>query len=224
VTEKDKALSNTQRAAQQLRTLIFEGALGPGTDHLETELATRLGMSRTPVREAALTLQAQGLVEMRPRKGMRVLALSAKDMGEIYDVLTELEGLSAQKAAGMGYRAKDLAALARAIDRMDKAVKAEDREAWALADDAFHAELVRLGGNARAIALVGMMVDQVRRAKALTLYMRPLPTKSNDDHRSVLEAIARGDADAARRIHHTHRAHAKDMLLDLLKRYRLALL
>jgi len=64
-----KVLSNTQRAVEELRALIFSGELGAGTDHLESELADLLGMSRTPIREAALILEAQGLVEMRTRKG-----------------------------------------------------------------------------------------------------------------------------------------------------------
>jgi DNA-binding GntR family transcriptional regulator len=94
-----KPLSNTQRAINELRHLIFTGALPAGSDHLESELAERLGMSRTPVREAALTLDGQGLLEMRPRKGVRILPVSVEDMGEIYDVLTELESLAAEQAA-----------------------------------------------------------------------------------------------------------------------------
>ena len=59
-----KPVSNAQRAVQQLREMVFSGELPAGSDHLETELAERLGMSRTPVREAALLLESQGLVEM----------------------------------------------------------------------------------------------------------------------------------------------------------------
>lgn len=215
-----KPLSNTQRAVDELRRLIFAGELGAGTDHLESELADRLGMSRTPVREAALTLEAQGLVEMRPRKGLRVLALSRDDMREIYDVLTELESLAARRAAGAGYTAADLAELATSIADMQTALDRDDREAWAAADDRFHSELVRLGGNSRVIAIVGMMVDQVRRARGLTLHMRPAPVKSFEDHRGVYDAISAGKGDLAHDIHHAHRTHAKEMILDLLEKHR----
>lgn len=216
-----KPMSNSQRAVQELRRLIFSGELGAGSDHLESELAERLGMSRTPVREAALTLAAQGLVEMRPRKGVRILALSPADMRDIYDVLTELESLSAENAARMGYSERELAALGKAINDMDSALAGEDLEAWAIADDQFHSELVRLGKNSRVQAIAAMMVDQVRRARAMTLQFRPLPLKSNEDHRGVLEAIRAGDADEARQIHYAHRTHAKDMLLGILEKYRL---
>ncbi|MCA0870333.1 GntR family transcriptional regulator [Seohaeicola saemankumensis] len=209
-------MSNTRRAADDLRRMIFTGALGPGTDHLESELADLLGMSRTPVREAILLLQAQGLVEMRPRKGMRVLALSPTDMRDIYDVLTELECLAADRAAGFGYDQSELEPLSGAIADMDAALARGDREAWSEADDRFHSELVRLGQNHRVQAIAGMMVDQVRRARTTTLHLRPLPTKSNEDHRRVYEAIRAGDPDTARRVHNAHRTHAKDMLLGLL--------
>lgn len=215
-----KQKSNTQRAVEELRRLIFSGELGAGSDHLESELAERLGMSRTPVREATLMLAAQGLVEMRPRKGVRIRALSPDDMREIYDVLTELESLSAGDAARHGYCEPELAALSRAIDDMDAALAAADLEAWALADDRFHAELVRLGGNSRVQVIATMMVDQVRRARAMTLRFRPVPVKSNEDHRAVLEAIRAGDADNAQRSHHAHRTHAKEMLLAILEKYR----
>jgi DNA-binding GntR family transcriptional regulator len=215
-----KAISSSQRAVEQLRKLIFRGELGAGSDHLESELAERLGMSRTPIREAVLILEAQGLVEMRPRKGIRVLGLSPDDMRDIYDVLTELESLAAENAARHGYSSSDLETLATTISNMDAALELEDRDAWAAADERFHTELVRLGNNKRIEAIVGMMVDQVRRAKAMTLYMRPIPLKSNEDHRAVLEAIRSRDPAKAKSLHYSHRKHAKEMLTQLLETNR----
>ena len=216
-----KGRSNAQRAVEELRRLIFVGELSAGSDHLETELAVRLQMSRTPVREAALALEAQGLLEVRPRKGVRILPVSTDDMREIYDVLTELESLAAENAAKAGYTSADLRPLAATIEAMDAALAKNDLQAWAQADDQFHTELVRLGGNSRIMSIVAMMADQVRRARATTLYIRPWPSKSNEDHRGVLEAIRSGDAESARRIHRAHRAEAKMVLTDLLERYRL---
>ena len=220
-TTPPKSKSNSAIAVEELRALIFSGELAAGSNHLEGELALRLGMSRTPVREAALTLEAQGLLQVRARRGVRILPISVQDMAEIYDVLTELESLAAGQAAQMGHTADDLAPLAQSIDAMEAALQAEDRETWAAADDAFHMELVQLGGNSRVVSIVGLMVDQVRRAKAATLQLRPLPTHSNADHRDVLDAIAAGDADSARETHRAHRAAAKDMLIALLERNHL---
>jgi DNA-binding GntR family transcriptional regulator len=219
--QNDSQTSNTARAAQALRTRIFSGALGAGTDHLESELAAELDMSRTPVREALLMLQAQGLVEVRPRKGVRICPVSPADMAEIYDVLTELESLAAADAASQGYTDTDLTVLTASIDHMERGVAEGNRQIWAEGDDLFHSELVRLGGNSRVISIVGMMSDQVRRARLVTLYMRPVPTRSNADHRDVLDAIRTGDADRARRIHRAHRRAAKAVLIELLERHHL---
>ncbi len=220
----EKPLSSSQRAIHELRAKIFSGELAAGSDHLESELAELLDMSRTPVREAVLTLESQGLLEMRPRKGVRILPLSPEDMAEIYDVLTELESHAAEKAAESCYDKEDLRLLSKAIDDMDAAIAKNDLDSWAEADDRFHAELVRLGGNSRIQAIVSMMSDQVRRARSTTLFMRPLPTKSNEDHRAVYHAICNGDAATARDSHRQHRQHAKAILVELLGKHRLRFL
>jgi DNA-binding GntR family transcriptional regulator len=216
-----EARTNTERATEEMRKLIFAGDLPAGSDHLESELAERFGMSRTPVREAALILEAQGLVTVRPRRGVRVLPVSPDDMAEIYDVLTELESHAAGAAAGAQYSDKDLDTLARAIDAMEAALAKEDREGWAEADDNFHSELVRLGKNSRIEAIAAMMSDQVRRARATTLYLRPLPQSSNNDHRAVFDAIKAGEVYKASSLHRAHRERAKEMLVSLLRSHRL---
>ena len=219
--EAPKPKTITTRAMEQIRQLIFDGELAAGSDHLESELADRLGMSRTPVREATLMLAQQGLLEVRPRKGVRIATLSLKDMEEIYAILTELESLAAEEAAAKGYSEEDLATLQQAIEAMEGALAREDREGWAVGDNAFHEELVRLGGNSRVETIVSMMANQVRRARAMTLYIRPLPVKSNEDHRAVYDAIRQGDAPAARERHRSHRRHAREVLIELLKKHKL---
>lgn len=216
-----KPLSNTQHALQELRRMIFAGDLPAGSDHLETALADQLGMSRTPVREAALILDRQGLVTLRPRKGVRILPVSPTDMGEIYDILTELESLAARDTAQRRLSQAALATMADAIDRMEDALTQNALEDWARADDLFHSELVRLGGNSRVRMIFEMMSDQVRRARAVTLYMRPLPVQSNKDHRDVLEAIRAGDSNRAASLHRAHRQNAKRMIVDLLEKHSL---
>jgi DNA-binding GntR family transcriptional regulator len=218
----DKTLSNSQRAAHALRELVFSGELAPGSDHLETELAERLGMSRTPVREAVLVLESQGLLEVRPRKGVRIMPISPADMREIYEVLTELESMAADRAARAGYGAVELSELQSAIRDMDEALGRDDRTAWAEADERFHRELVRLGGNRRVMEIFDRLSDQVRRAKAVTLFVRPLPLKSNEDHRAVSEAIRSGDAETARETHRRHRQQACEVIVDLLNRLGLS--
>jgi DNA-binding GntR family transcriptional regulator len=215
-----KQVSNTQRALSELRRMIFDGDLPAGSDHLESALADRLGMSRTPVREAALTLNGQGLVALRPRKGVHILPVSPDDMREIYDVLTELESLAARAAADRKPGDTELAPLANSMRDMQDALDRCALKDWALADDRFHTELVRLGGNSRVLTIFEMMNDQVRRARAMTLFMRPLPVQSNNDHRDILNAIRAGNGDKAAAVHRAHRQNAKEMIVRLLETHK----
>lgn len=220
-SESDKQVSNTQRAVNRLRDLIFSGELPGGSNHLESELADMLGMSRTPVHEAAVVLEAQGLLEVQPRKGVRIHPVSADDMREIYEVLTELESLAAANAAAAQYSEADLVGLARAVDTMEQSLAAEDLDTWARADDQFHRELVRLGRNSRVESIAAMMADQVRRARMATLHMRARPTRSNEDHHAVLDAIRTGDVARARQVHRDHRQRARDEIVGLLDKFRI---
>ncbi len=213
--------SATTRATEALRKLIFDGSLPPGSDHLEAELAQRLGLSRTPVREAMGRLEAQGLITIRPRRGARIVGLSPEDMNDIYEVLTALEAAAAARAAGRRPTPDELAPMEEAIAAMNAALDARDLSGWAHADDNFHRALVAASGNQRLIEAVSLYVDQVRRARAVTLRLRPLPTRSNEDHEAVLAAIRRGDVQAANRIHSAHREAARALLIDLLKIHQL---
>lgn len=216
-----RSKSNTQIAVETIKKQILENKLPAGSSHLESELALQLGMSRTPVREATLILEAQGLLEVRPRRGVKILPLSIVDMQEIYQILTELEGLSAQLAAQKNLSKQEYDVAEKAIASMDDALENDDREAWAVADEIFHNELIRLSGNSRIAATVDIYNDQVRRVRALTLYMRPSPVKSNKDHRKLLNAIQSGQMDKARAIHTEHRVQAGTMLTDILKKHKL---
>lgn len=212
-----KPQSQTQRALALLREMVITNKLAPGSNHLESELADMLGMSRTPVREAAIILEGQGLVEVRPRRGVRILPVAASDMEDIYSILTELESLAAYQIARKGIAPEDLRTLRDELDEMEAALESDDRTRWADADDRFHRKLVNLAGNHRLETIVSTYSDQVQRARLLTLFVRPAPYSSNADHRALVDAIAAGDADKAREIHRRHRIAAKDLMIGLIE-------
>ncbi len=218
---QSKNQSQTQRAVSELRRMIVSNELGAGSSLLEAELAELLGMSRTPVREATLMLEAQGLVKVRPRRGVQILSISPDDMEEIYQILTELECLAAERVAASGADKKALQPLREATDRMEEALKNDDRESWAAADDDFHATLVDMAGSERLKSVIDTFTDQVRRARTLTLYMRPTPTRSNKDHRALIRALEKGDVELARKLHREHRLEAKSLMISLLRKHGL---
>ncbi|GLQ55399.1 GntR family transcriptional regulator [Devosia nitrariae] len=230
-TEKDagsasmsQVSTSTERANQadvaygRLKQLILDGTLPAGAQMLEQEAATRLEMSRTPVREAMVRLRQEGMVEIRPRHGMRVLPISASDMAEIYAVLTALEGTAAELVAQRGITPRQLAQLRGAVADMQTALERSDLKAWAAADEQFHLHLVRLSGNSRLIQMVGQLWDQAHRARMLTLQLRPTPSNSVKEHADLVDAIAAGDGPRARKVHEDHRRRAGTMLVDLLDR------
>ena len=213
--------SFADNAYHELRTRILDNRMLPGEQFTEVEIATLLKMSRTPVREAMLRLAGEGLVEMRPRHGMRIKSISVVDMREIYEVLMALESVAAGLAAGREDQGDYVERMRAAIRRMDEALEHDDRKAWATADEQFHNLLVEAAGNARIKELVQTFVDQSHRVRMLTLPLRPLPVLSNRDHEAVVEAVAARDPERARALHHAHRRRSGQLLVDLLARHGL---
>ena len=209
------------RAHGTIKRRILSNALRPDQRVLEQDLAAAFGMSRTPVREALIRLEQEGLVEILPRRGMRVLPISAADMAEIYELLTALEARAAERLAGRKPTPESVAPLTRALDRMEAALEAGNLKAWARADDRFHRQLVALAGNRRLAEMARTVFDQAHRARMATLHLRPWPGPSNKDHRALVRAILKGDARRARAIHTRHRHRAMTMLLALLERHDL---
>jgi DNA-binding GntR family transcriptional regulator len=216
------ATSMVDLAHQQIRQRILDNAWPPGHRMLEQEVALALGMSRTPVREALVRLQAEGLVEVVPRHGMRVLPVSPTDMREIYEVLTALECAAAEALARRKPSDKELRPLVQATDAMDQALAADDLEAWARADELFHAQLVALAGNRLLQATVMNHWDRAHRARMFSLRLRPKPVNSTREHRALVERIRAGDAEGAARENRAHRERASRELLAIFERFKLA--
>lgn len=210
--------SSAESAYRALKKLILDNELPAGSQLLEQEAAERLGMSRTPVREAMVRLEKDGVVEIRPRHGMRVLPVSSDDMREIYQVLTALESAAAEAVARRGVTPAELASLRALVTDMETALDRDDLDGWADADKRFHRLLVTLTGNQRLQQMVSQLDEQAHRARVLTLRLRPKPVNSIRDHARLVAAIARRDAERAHRIHHDHRIRAGEMLVDLLDR------
>lgn len=213
--------SLTEEAYQRLKREILDNNMPPGFQALEPELAQRLGMSRTPVREAVIRLQDEGLVEVIPRRGMRVLPLSADDMREIYEVLVCVESEAAALLAARRPRAEEMADLEAAVTDMESALERDDLDAWAEADHRYHLALTTLCGNRRLAGIALIFQNQVHRARMLTLRLREKPTRSTKEHRDQIAAIAAGEPVKARRLYRDHRERAAKELMKLLRAFRL---
>ncbi|RPH46836.1 MAG: GntR family transcriptional regulator [Burkholderiales bacterium] len=212
--------SMVDRAYEAIRARILDNDWQPGHQALEQELALALGMSRTPVREALIRLQNEGLIEVVPRHGMRVLPLSPTDMRDIYDVLTSLEATAAELAAARRPGPAELEPLEQASRDMSAALRIDDLHAWAEADERFHRLLLELSGNRLLVSLVENVWDRAHRARMFTLKLRKKPVQSTREHAAVVQAIRKGDAAAARELHRMHRERGGQELTALLERYQ----
>src|SRR3954447_20781202 len=133
---------------RRLRGEIVRGAFAPGERLVEEQLTRRLGISRAPLREALRLLGQQGLVEHLPRRGVRVVALSARDIEELFSLRDVLECFALQCVLDRGGvpDAGGLAAARTAVERMERAAGGDTSE-QAAAHQAFHLSLVALAGH-----------------------------------------------------------------------------
>ncbi len=178
----------SEQAYLVLRKAILANVLAPGYFASEREVSERFGLSRTPVREALLKLRDEGLIEVQPRRGVRVLPLSVKDMREIHQVARALE-LEAALLLCEREGDEPLKALAQSAQDMRDAIKVKDRDKWVEADAKFHIGIVASSKNDRLIQQYNSLRVLTDRARLFVLYIRELPVQSTKEHIDMLVAI-----------------------------------
>lgn len=203
----------------EIQNRILYNIWGTGYQALEQELCEELGVSRTPVREALIRLQRDGLVNVVPRHGMRVLPISATDIQQIYQILTSLESLAVELAAARKLSVRDYKSLDNALKEMKLAQDASDLKAWAQADENFHYHLVVLSGNRILIELVDSFWGRAQRARLTMLSIRNNPIVSTQDHAKIVDAIRRRDGFRARELIEVHRKRGASDLSELMEKH-----
>ena len=205
-------------AYTELKRLIINGALAPGSQWLEEELALRFGMSRTPIREALVRLEQDGLVIITPRRGVQVARLTRRDVVEVNDVLESLELLAVERVAALAPTPGDLAPLDDAVRAMDHGLATDDAAAWIAADFRFHASLISLTGNRHLIRTAHTYLERAHRFRVSSHALRGRPVASTTAHATTVEAIRRGDPHTAVAIHQLHKRRWAGELTQLFDR------
>jgi DNA-binding GntR family transcriptional regulator len=194
-------------AADRVYAHVKQGVLDRryqgGTLLTEGELAEAVGVSRTPVREALLRLEVEGLIKLYPKKGALVLPVSAQEIADVVETRLLVEEHAARKAvpapAGLIERLEEL------LERQREQTSAGDLAAAAVTDRCFHAEIVRSGGNEILSRLYDQLRDRQLRMGVAVLHSHPdRIAKSLAEHEELLWALRSEDADAAVRIVHRH--------------------
>jgi DNA-binding GntR family transcriptional regulator len=206
----------------QIRQRILENVWPPGHSVLEHDIAQELGMSRTPVREALLRVQHDGLIAVIPRHGVRVLPVSPVDMREIYEVLTALETMAVELVARMVPTDSELEPMVVATNDMDEALARDDLDGWVAADERFHLALLELAGNQQLLATVLNYWDRAHRARAFSVRLRPKPVNSVAEHRLLVDKLRSGDVGGAAAVNRSHRERASKELVGIFERYKIS--
>lgn len=214
--------SSGDTAYRAIHRRIFTGELEAGVTYSERELADLAGVAPASLGPALKRLAEEGLVEPDARRGIRLLPISADEMIEIYEILIALEPIAVRYLAMQTLRRGELESLVAAVRQMDTALLTDDRLAWLKADELFHKLLLRLCANRRLAEAISAYAVPMHRFRMHTLGARPLPVPSNRAHAAVVDAVRRGDAEAAYSIHHTHLTQSRSVLMSLLPEGRAA--
>ena len=186
-----------------LRRAILTGELKPGERLMEIHLANRLGVSRTPIREAIRKLELEGLVTMIPRRGAQVAQITKKSLQDVLEVRRALDALCAELACDR-ITPEGKVSLKKACDSFEEATKTGDVVTIAEADVALHDIIVQATGNQRLIQLINNLSEQMYRYRFE--YIKDESGHENlvNEHRMIYESIMNGDrekAAAAARLH-----------------------
>ena len=209
----------------RLRDLIVQGSLAPGSRIVETEIASRLGVSRTPVREALQRLQQEGFVSGAPgaqQSRLTVSPLTRDDVHELLDVVGALEGVGARRSAAIEdaeRRAlvKELRALNQEFARAGRGTPVDHSRLYD-ADERLHRRIVQAGVGPRLLALHDAVKPQAERYIRMYISMLTGDIKSSvDEHDAIISAIEEGRANDAQQAVETNWGHAAERLAKVIE-------
>ncbi|MCB8881348.1 GntR family transcriptional regulator [Acidisoma cellulosilytica] len=195
----------------QLRDMIVEGDLAAGDRLNDAKLSEMLAVSRTPVREALKLLAQEGLVELLPRRGARVLALSEKAMGELLEVICGIERLAAELAADRMSQ-DQLDHMERLHARMQQRFAAGDRKQYFKLNHEIHLLLVQAACNDALIALHASLLTRVRRGRYAALLAHDRWAEAMTEHEELMAALRAHDAERAGIVMAGHVKHTREAL------------
>ena len=198
---------------ENLRTAILEGNLKAGQRLMEVQLAEQLGVSRTPIREAIRKLELEGLVVMLPRKGAYVANMSFKDLIDVLEIRSSLEGLAASLAAER-LREEDISDLERVAKEFEKSVREADIDNVLKKDVEFHEKIFLMANNKKLYQLITSLWEQVHRFRVTYVSNYDASLSLVDEHNRILEAIKSGDCELAKKYATEHIEIAEQFFME----------
>lgn len=200
-----------------LRKAILKGELQPGERLMEIQLAQRLGVSRTPVREAIRKLELEGLVLMMPRRGAIVAEITARDMEDVLEVRAVLEELAVRNAC-QHISENQLRDMKKAAADFKRSLEGDDLLACVETDMAFHEIIYNAAENKRLLQMLLNLREQMYRYRLEYLKDTRMHKLLVEEHDTIRRALKKHDADKAGNAMRVHIANQKDSILRSLNK------
>lgn len=203
-----------------LREAIIVGELKPGERLMEVKLADKMGVSRTPVREAIRKLELEGLVEMLPRKGAHVADLSVKDIINVLEVRSTLDGLASSLSAAR-ITDDEIKELKHVLAQFATHVEKDNLQGVIKKDVEFHGIIYRSSRNEKLIQISNNLREQVQRFRVI--YIKDFSSSKDliREHTEIFDAIAGRDADAAMKCAQKHIKKQEESIIKAIKKNQL---
>ena len=205
--------SLTTVVQQEIERAILVGEYAPGTKLIEATLATKMGVSRGPVREAFRMLDEAGLVRTEKNRGVFVRDIPMDEAVEIFDLRAAMDELVGRKLAA-NITPEQLKEIKSLVGDMEKAVKLEDTYNYHLLNLKFHDRLVEMVGNRKLTDIYRKLIKELSLFRRLNLADGWLMPISAGEHRAIVKAIASGDAETAGRAMFEHVMESKQRTIE----------
>jgi DNA-binding GntR family transcriptional regulator len=201
---------------------IMQFSLKPGENISDIAIAKKVGISRTPVREALRQLELEGLVLHTPHHGWMVRVLQREDIENIFEIKECLEAMLVRQATKR-LTLRDRAVLTKAMANMEEATSKADQGAWLAADDCVETTLYAAAGNPRARQIVSSLNAQWHWMWVGIIALGDRMEQSAREHKAILAMVFAGDADGAEALALSHLSSVKHSLLTVLTNFVLPL-
>ena len=204
------------QAYRQLKSAILNRQIGLSEPLVESRLASQLGMSRTPVREALRLLQREGLITHRVGTGWQILLLDRDSLVEIFELKLILEPIAAEQAT-VRCQTEERGLLPEIASRMLRAAKKGDPETWRRLDEDFHRILLRLAGNRYLTQTVSDLNEKWWHVQTSLEAMRERMSPSSNEHIEIARHISEGSPELAKNAMREHLLHVQSSVLNALE-------
>lgn len=205
-----------ERVYKILKKSIIRQKFESGTRLVEKEIANKFAVSRTPVREAIGQLKAEGLVVAVPRRGIFVVHLSHKDIEDIYEVREVLETLAVRLAVST-LTDEEITKLRQILERYDAVLNTENYLLCFDLDREFHLQLVKISHNKKLIEIMENLEGSIQVSRWINCKERARKQMSSSEHKLILDALAKRDANLTSKMVAKHIKRVKEDLNEQLR-------